>query len=110
MNEARVREIIREVISELYNGNHNAYPLIPTHFPYGDGETPMTPEDINTDIDNSNVKMPITDNWTQKEFDLGISIEKKKSPALQDHSHIVTKNLEGDSKFYSKLTKLSKDK
>ena len=43
--------------------------------------------------------------WPEKEFELGISIEQKRSPELNvyDHAEVVVSNLKDDKRFYSKL-------
>lgn len=108
MRESRVKEIIREVIEELYNGNHNLYPMVPTKFPYGDDQEKVLPNEINTDthyiVDNSSENKE-TYTWPQKEFDLGMSIEQKRSPRLSmfDHAEMVIKNLRDDQQFYTKI-------
>jgi hypothetical protein len=113
MKEAKLRSIIREVIEEVHNGNHNIYsPAIQAHFPYFDGDDLTPPNEIDTDkhylVDKASAENNETYEWPQKEFDLGVSVEQKRSPELNsyDHAEIVVNNLRQDNSFYTKLLKL----
>ena len=110
MKETRIRNIIREVIEELCSGNQSVYnPTHATHFPYNDENYVVPPSEINASnnsfVTKTNSDSQEVNNWTEEEFGLGLSVEKKRCPnaSTSDHRKVVLKNLKDDNLFYSKL-------